>query len=93
VTGRQQEVKATSKPPLLPDIETQRPRVAYPGNASSGSEPGHGYGASIGNKRIMLLAPRRVAAMRLTVTALIDEAFPAIIANFAGLSPCTTPDE
>lgn len=41
----------------------------------------------------MLLAPRRVVAMRLTVTALIDEAFPAIIANFAGLSPCTTPDE
>ena len=41
----------------------------------------------------MLLQPRTVVAMRLTVTALVHEAFAPVIANFAGFAPCAAPDE
>ena len=77
---------------LLPPPLTG-PWQLYPGPGSSGSGPGNGYGASIGNKRIMLLQPRTVVAMRLTVTALVHEAFAPVIANFAGFAPCAAPDE
>jgi hypothetical protein len=62
----------------------------YLGLGSTKGGAGNGYGTSVGNKRIMMLTPRKVVAMRLT--ALINEVFPPVIANFAGFAPCAVSD-
>ena len=49
---------------------------------------GNGRGASIGNKRIVLLPNRTVVAMRLAVPGLVAPGYTPVVNRFAAFAPC-----
>ena len=77
--------------PSAPPSPRWQPYTGQP--AAAAGEVENGHGTSVGNKRIMLLQPRVVAAVRLTVTALIDRGHPAFVQSFAAFAPCNVSSE